>query len=120
MSEFQTKMRALIETHCETMRHDAETMTDCLSNLDAARPDRAAILAEGVGHAHKIKGSSGSIGFLEISAAAQTLEYHLRALERREIAPDPAEIARAVELGGDLTARIDDATPEQSSLYNAE
>lgn len=118
-SDLQRQFRALIETHCETLRREAAAVRACLAELRSPAGDPAGAVSRAVGMAHKIKGSSGSIGFKEISAAAQALELHLRALDKAGGPPGPEAISQALELGADLDLLVAAIRPEQSSLYNA-
>ena len=115
----QEQLRALIERHCLTLVSEAAAVRACLARLADPAADRAAVVAEGTGLAHKIKGSSGSIGFGEISQAAQALEFYLRELARLEGALDEAQVGRAIGLGRDLEARTAAIRPENSALYDA-
>lgn len=115
----QEELRALIERHCATLGTEAAAVRACLGRLDDPTADATSVIAEGADLAHKIKGSSGSIGFREISQAAQTLEYCLRALCESEAAPTGRELDKARTLATDLEERVAAITPEQSMLYNA-
>lgn len=115
----QDELRALIERHCVTLIGEAAAVRDCLARLADPAADRAAVVAQGAGLAHKIKGSSGSIGFGEISRAAQALEVHLRELARLEGRLDEAQVERAIGLGRELEAQTAAIRPEHSALYGA-
>jgi HPt (histidine-containing phosphotransfer) domain-containing protein len=74
-----------------------------------------------LGHAleivHQIKGTSGSIGFREVSSAAEALEAHLKSLAARRDADTPDEAtARAWDLLARLQEDADRAEPERSTL----
>jgi len=114
------QLRALIERHCTTLSVELEAVRTCLERLD--EPDIAAseVIAEAIGLAHKIKGSSGSIGYPEISAAAALLEHYLRSLESlgEELGPvQRRQISAHFDGLERLIARI---SPEASTLYNAQ
>lgn len=114
----QEELRALIERHCATLRAEAAAVRDCLSRLGDPAADTSSVIAEGVNLAHKIKGSSGSIGFKEISVAAETLEHYLRELDQSGSAPVGSQVDKVVVLAADLDARVGVIRPEHSMLYN--
>ena len=101
-------VRALVVRHCETLRREAETIAAALA---VAQPDRAAAFKL----VHRIKGSSGSLGFPGISDLALRLEATLRACADRP--PTPQEVATIDRLHGRLQADIAAIAPEQSTLY---
>ncbi len=125
------QLRALITRHCTTLAHEYEALTACLVRLDAVErevdgsdgssSDLRVLMAvrEGFELAHKIKGSSGSLGFAAISAAAGELENHLKAVERATVSVTDEEVGKAIKAAlGALGELIRDVAPEQSALYN--
>lgn len=109
----QEKLRALVIRHCETLKVEADAITRALS---AAGPDlagdRHAILAA----AHKLKGSSGSLGFSKVSADAQNLETVLRSAVERPLTE--SERDDVIASAAVLQERITHIVPEQSSLFS--
>ena len=119
MSDYQEQMRILIETHCSTLRDEAAMVQDCLDGLGDMSDDPRLIVAEGVGYAHHIKGSSGTIGFGDISEIAKSLEHHLRAMDQLDKPPTLEDIEVARELSKKLSDAVATLKPEQSTLYEA-
>ena len=114
----QQELRALIERHCHTLGDELAALAAELSRLDDPRCDNAEVIAEVIAHAHKIKGSSGSIGFASVSAAAALLENHLRGmatLGSASAAQDGAAVWQHLDTLARLVAAI---RPEDSSLFN--
>jgi HPt (histidine-containing phosphotransfer) domain-containing protein len=108
----QDAIRALIEKHCATLRGEASDITSALSHWSDA-PDLAC--ARAIKATHKIKGSSGTIGFHDVSMIAEQLEYAFRALEDEEEALLTREI---YDLTHSLTETVSGLDPAQSSLYH--
>ena len=74
---------------------------------------------EGIALTHKIKGSSGSIGFMKISEAAALLEQKFKVLldANQQLTDDhKAQIFRQFE---ELSELITNIKPEVSTLYDA-
>lgn len=112
----QEELRALIARHCRTLEQEMKDVRACLAPMDDPKAPLEPILREGIELTHKIKGSSGSIGFAEISAAAERLEHYLR-----ELGPALKEVEceQAKQHLGELERLVATARPEASTLYNA-
>ncbi|MYM57441.1 Hpt domain-containing protein [Thalassovita mangrovi] len=119
MTAFQDKLRGLIALHCASLREEVQDLREVLARLRPPAGEAGGAISEGAGLVHKIKGSSGSIGFHEVGAVAQELETLLRGLERAGGTPDAGGIARALALVSELDALVAELRPEQSALYHA-
>lgn len=108
----QDEIRALLKRHCTTLNHEFDELCAALPPVPSPRAD----LSQAIAVTHKIKGSSGSIGFADISASAAQLEQALKqaALTGRELG------AVAMKNLAELEALVRGATPEMSRLYNAD
>ena len=116
----QDQLRELIRKHCSTLTQRVGALGEVLQRLPDASEDFASVLHDGREIAHQITGASGSMGFRAISAAAQLLERYLEELgESGGVPPRPA-IERVMRLFADLKSTADAATPEGSSLYDAD
>ena len=105
-------VKRLVQRHCATLKDEARSVGDA---LDSAALGSWSDHAEAAFRAaHTLKGSSGTLGFDEISAAALRLESALRPL--RERAPAPDEAARVSAARGTLMELVERITPEQSRL----
>lgn len=118
MSDIQAKMRELIATHCCNLREEASQVRDALSRLSDPNADFRDAVADGLSRVHKIKGSSGTIGFSDVSALAQSLEDQLRRLYDAGAEPGARSKAHVLALGDELSARVAIIRPEQSTLYD--
>ncbi len=120
MNTMQNEVRALVERHCVTLRSELAEVDVSLEGLETKDvPTLMPLLFAGIERVHKIKGSSGSIGFTEISASAAQLEKNLREAYAQE-GPDAAlsqtiasDLARLHEL-------VNNVQPEQSRLWNTD
>lgn len=116
----QEQLRELITRHCDTLAEEMEAVRTCIDRFDDPSIPVGDVINEGIELTHKIKGSSGSIGFPEISAASACLEHYLRSLatEAEEIDQEARETAAAhFQTLERLVAVV---KPESSTLYNAQ
>lgn len=67
---------------------------------------------------HQIKGSSGSVGFKEISAAATELDNHISKLMQAADIAVLEDRQLLDDLCANLAAIVATVTPETSALYN--
>ena len=102
----QEQLRALIEKHCATLAEEARAVGACLERRDGPNAPLAEVVAEAVRLVHKIKGSSGSIGFKEVSAVAQSLERLLRSIDGAGTTPGVADLEPAMALYERMLALI--------------
>lgn len=117
--DLQTELREIIVKHCSTLREEAAAITESLDGMSVETADRPALLGEAIFRAHKIKGSSGTIGFGEVSERAKTLEMLLRAIEGSGSIPE-GEISAARALSGSLNVMVADLKATDSTLYDAD
>ncbi|MEJ2229083.1 MAG: Hpt domain-containing protein [Alphaproteobacteria bacterium] len=117
--DLQDQFRALITGHCETLACELLEIKTCLDGLGQPGVVEADAIAKGFALAHKVKGSSGTLGFAEICAAAETLEHYLRDLGKSGAALGPSEREQIFDHYDLLACRINAISPEQSSLFNA-
>lgn len=89
-----------------------------LAELNMGGGDWQQALTGALELAHKIKGSSGTIGYAAISKVAEALEFHLRDLDAEDVYPGDAALQTADSLFAELNALLSDMKPEQSSLFN--
>lgn len=114
----QDKLRQLISRHC-TWLHD--TMPALKHNLSPliteGQADCDAVRAAKV-ISHQIKGSSGSVGFKEISTAATNLDNHISKLMQATSLAEPDDRQLLENLCQELANIVATVTPETSALYN--
>lgn len=103
---------ALVVRHCETIKQEAAEVARA---MESAASGVAGSRSSLVARMHKLKGSSGSIGFMEISGLSGEIEAVLReAGERPLTEPERREIDAKHAA---LQARVARIEPSQSTLY---
>ena len=117
----QEQLRALIEQHCVTLRTTLREIENrILPNGDASAPGQADI-ERALDLAHQMKGSSGSIGFDEVSRRAGLFEDELKSLHAANACDAGTKLGRAaVERFDGLKSLVDGLAPEQSRLFDAD
>ncbi|WGH78439.1 Hpt domain-containing protein [Jannaschia ovalis] len=103
----------LVERHCDTLRVEFAAVEDAFAEL--GRGAETGALDRLVAATHKIKGSSGTLGFAEISARAARYEHALRdAVAAAPFGSDPHAF-RALHDG--LARAVAEIHPAQSTLH---
>ncbi|MGI9419316.1 MAG: Hpt domain-containing protein [Geminicoccaceae bacterium] len=116
----QDQIRALVQGHCDRLPDHVDEIGGKLSRLVNAETDHAAHLGDLIELTHKLNGSSGSIGFRDVGAAAAALEEHLTELAQSQTKPEAPDLARILVLFNALERLASQATPEDSTLYHAD
>jgi HPt (histidine-containing phosphotransfer) domain-containing protein len=112
-------LRALILRHCATLVERVGALGKIVLSLPNAR-DCQREIAEGRALAHQITGSSGSIGFDEISALAADLECKFLELQGPAQGADRTRLAEVASLYRKLESAAQATSPEHSRLYNTD
>lgn len=107
MNTYMETLRPLVERHVETLQREGN---DAIEALESETPhlDRA------VEALHKIKGSSGSIGFKDFSVLSTRFHGHIKTL--REINSRGLD-EEGKNLLYDFKTALRNLKPEQSNLY---
>jgi HPt (histidine-containing phosphotransfer) domain-containing protein len=116
----QDQLRALLTKHCGTINELVERMAGLSAQASDAAGDPARFVAEIREIAHQIKGSSGSIGFPDISVAAAQLDSQLRLLIQGGNHLESSDWQTSLLLISELQRLAKDAIPEGSTLYNVD
>lgn len=113
--DLQERLRNLITQHCDTLRKEAADIGTVLERWPDDEVPDPVMLRRARGAAHKLKGSSGTIGFAAVSASAAELEALLD-----EAAASPAAARRdpILEHNRALQDAVSTLRPEQSGLYD--
>ncbi len=114
----QQELQHLITRHCKTLVQESAAIGECLSELNHNHTNENPILAEAIGLAHKIKGSSGSIGFAQVSECARALEGHMRTAAVTDGPLGYERYSRIMAWYKRLDYVVNTLTSEQSSLFN--
>jgi HPt (histidine-containing phosphotransfer) domain-containing protein len=111
-------LRALIARHCETLRSELRGLRAVSQRLGDCPDDAGAAIADGLERAHKLKGSSGSLGYPEISVAAAEFENCLKMLEVATGNAAAMAVRETLSQFVVLEQLIVSVSPERSTLYN--
>nr|WP_306268768.1 Hpt domain-containing protein [Pararhizobium sp. IMCC3301] len=112
----QDKLRVLIEKHCATLKADAVALNTALVRMTERSDDSAAGLSDALFVAHRLKGSSGTIGFVQVSDLAHRLEQVLIDLEDSQRPPDERQCEVVLALNETLQRSVETISVDQSAL----
>ena len=114
-----SEVRDLISGYYPTMNDEIVELGVILDRVDASPNNWATTLHDATEAVHKIKGSTGMIGFSQVSSAARSLEMKLR-----ELAASPSLDAdvwgEVSELFLSLKSMAASVRPEDSDLFNTD
>ena len=116
----QDQLRALISRHCAWLTGQVSDIAAALGTLQARPGKSRDALRRAIELTHQISGTSGSMGFAEVSEAASDLEYHLLDVETRGLSVDGSEMTRILALFVALETVSSGLRAERSSLYDAD
>jgi CheY-like chemotaxis protein len=118
-AEVRARLRDLLCRHCAGLAHQTEELEQLLQQgLDPNCVSREPLLkARSI--THQAKGTSGSVGFPDMSKAAAALDDLLRVLAEQTGAISPSQAQAAKELFGKFEAEGAACVPERSTLYYA-
>jgi chemotaxis protein histidine kinase CheA len=106
--------------HCTTINSQVDTIQRSLHEVCGSRADQAESIKNALEIAHQIKGTSGSMGYSDVSAAATRLELCLKGLKTPGGRVSSVQLEAALVLLGALQQIARSTTPEMSPLYNAD
>ena len=113
------EVRELISGYCPTLNAEIAELGSILQRIDAARSDWKTTLADAYEVAHRIKGSTGMIGFSQVSIEARSLELKLRELASAQLLASEA-CAELNALFISLKSMAASLRPEDSDLFNTD
>lgn len=113
----EEQLRALIERHCVTIHEYVDRIGRHLSQIRGPSPNESEALTEAESLAHQLKGSSGSIGFMEVSKASTALDDYLKYLCASDETMTDEKQAKLLGLYGELRNIAEKISPESSTLY---
>jgi len=116
----ESELRALIERHRTTLSRQVTALGRLLTRLDQPAANPLAVIGEARDLAHQLAGSSGSIGFAQVGAAAEALATRLKLLQAAGVPPGADERRRLYALFDELDRIAEQTTPQDSRLYDAE
>lgn len=112
----ESRVRQIIAEHCDWLSEQVKVLATNIAALPAQEDDDVKAAERAVELAHQVKGSCGTLGFLDVSEAAADLEAHLKTVVK-----DPgSDVRRTTALFERLRHAIDSVEPEHSTLYDAD
>jgi HPt (histidine-containing phosphotransfer) domain-containing protein len=113
------ELTAVLVRHRGWLAVRIEQIAACIDASTARSQAADHRLAHALELVHQIKGTSGSVGFVEVSQAAEALESHLKSMAAEpDAGPADEAVARAWDLLAALQARADSARPDRSKLLS--
>jgi HPt (histidine-containing phosphotransfer) domain-containing protein len=116
----QEQLRALVERHHANLAAQVAAAAGLLAELDENGAVPAARIIEAQGITHQLKGTAGSMGFAEVSAAAAALDESLKGLKKQPCPILATQLEASLEKLAALKRIAEQTTPEMSTLYNAD
>lgn len=111
------KFKALLDKHCVWLEDTVKRIDEDLILTKRDKASRSWAVAEALMLTHQITGTSGSMGFNEVSERAALLEEQLKPLEFSEGDDYSQDLEHSIELLRSLKVEADKVSPERSSLY---
>ena len=115
----QEQLRDLLKRHCASLLDQVEILDKLISQNYGASAQSSAPIAKAQNITHQIKGTSGSMGFLEISCVASKLDDKLKLLAKQD-SISQLQLRSPRELLVRLRKIAGQATPQKSTLYDAD
>jgi HPt (histidine-containing phosphotransfer) domain-containing protein len=113
----QERMRDLLKRYCTKLFGQLEILDQLLSQ--SCGIDAQSLLTEAQNITHEMRGTSGSLGYSDIAAAASALDNNLILLARRDrVSQSQLQISKA--LFARLREIASQATPQKSAFYFAD
>jgi len=114
----QQQVRDILTRYCAKLPGQLEILDDALSNRSAVGAPSLTI-TEIWEITHEMRGTAGSLGFADISAAAAALDDNLKLLGKQD-GVSAAELRVSKTLFARLREIASQATPQKSKLYDAD
>lgn len=114
------KFKALLDTHCVWLDDTVRQINDNMAVIMQDEQARSDALSEALMLTHQIMGTSGSMGFKEVSQTAALLEKQLELLEPAPDAFSTWDHEKSFALLNKMKMIADSTTPQSSSLFNVE
>jgi HPt (histidine-containing phosphotransfer) domain-containing protein len=114
----QEQLRVLLTRHCASISADVDIIARSLSEVLNPNANQAASIKNALEVVHQIKGTSGSMGYPALSAAAERLEGCLKGLEPQAGRISEGDLQPVMTYLRALEQQGQSTTPEASPLYN--
>lgn len=112
------QLQALLARHCASLATEIPSIGKMLSKAMLVTGERyRELMSETVEMVHRMNGSSGSLGFLALGAAACKLEDIMNESMRSTAGPEEADIRELHRLFLEMKTIAEQTKPEDSHLF---
>ena len=111
------ELRSILSRHCASLPGEIESAAGAFAEAVLRRDAYNALTCKAIEIVHKINGSSGTLGFGRLSAAARQFEDALIESRMAEAEPDEGQVQALYGLLDELKVIAGRTVPEDSSLY---
>jgi len=111
------QLQALLTRHCTSLAANITSIGAKFSQAMLAGEHYRELTNETAELVHLVNGSSGSLGFRELSSVAQTFEEALNESAEFDVAPSEAEILGLHSLFSEMQRIAEQTKPEDSHLF---
>jgi HPt (histidine-containing phosphotransfer) domain-containing protein len=116
----QEQMRDLLKRHCANLLDQVEMVGQLLSQCCDVGTQSPTPIVQAQNITHQIIGTTGSMGFPDVAAAASALDDNLKLLAAKQQGASQSELQVSKQLFERLQKIASQATPERSRLYDAD
>ena len=113
----EDQLQALLVRHCASIKDEIAAINRKLDEARQRADPSGGVMRETLELVHRINGSSGSLGFLDLSSAAARLEDILKTMIEAPCLPEQFAFADVFDLFADVKAIAERTSPENSSLF---
>lgn len=114
--DLKAKLFLLVEKHCATIRSEAQAINSLMHSAENGQNSDS--FQKIFFLTHKLKGSSGTMGFMQVSHIAEQLEDQLKGYIDAKKLPLAQEYARLQSLNHELQKSVACTHPNQSALLD--
>ena len=115
----QEQLRDLLKRYCTNLFDQVEMLEQLILRSCDVSAQSSAPISKARDITHQMKGTSGSMGFPDLAAAASALDDHLKLLAKQERVSQ-LQLQISKELFVRLRKIASQITPQKSALFNAD
>jgi HPt (histidine-containing phosphotransfer) domain-containing protein len=116
----QEQLRALVHRHHANFAEQISALHQLLAHCDRNGLVAGAQVIQAQVITHQMKGTAGSMGFVNVGIAAAALDTSLKNLKTVAGPISTAQLQGSLDLLDDLRRNAQATTPEMSTLYNVD
>lgn len=116
----EAQLQALLTRHCVSLADEMTSIGVKLSQVLLATESYHELVSETAEMVHRVNGSSGSLGFLELSSAARKFEEALNYFAQSAPSLTDAGIRELHRLFSEMQSKAEQTKPEDSRLFSVD